>query len=592
MKFVFISLLSSIAFLHSTIVFSQCAPDESYIPVNANYGLIPDSLGNGVFGQPYFQELTFYLPLDTLVEVDGFGENLIYFEDYHITSISLPIGMSWECNNFENQCHYDPIVSQYGCVIIDGTPLEFGDFEVEVTVVATHNLSWLVGTEIISFVLPLTILPNISNNNGFSMTNFSGCAPLTVEFINNNPGLSSYSWNFGNGNQNNSENPQNQLYTDVGTYVVNYQAYSTSESIYTLESVTINASENWQDFDDGTSFTPDHYFYILNQQGNVVYSSVVQDNVSLPAEFTDIGFLLQDDTYFIEVWDDDTYYALGLELGTDDNLGSLEFNTNSSNISDNGLSISLSINEIPPIPFQEITDTIYVYENPQPTDIVYDDMSNQLSLNTDSQNVEYQWYYSQSPISEATEVSFLPENTGFYSLLATNEFGCVSLSNEELVVLCSNEFTPEISFTDDTLFSVSYLFLEYQWLLNNEIIIGANENFYLPTEQGTYSLSLFDEWGCEYRSNEIIYNLSDLDQIFSQNLLVYPNPSNGRVTLSIDKNFNQAIVEVFNLHGKKVFNKLLYENYSSLDLQELPKGIYYLSVQIDNKYLNTKLIID
>ena len=150
--------------------------------------------------QNYNQDLTFVLPMDTIVEIEGFGENLIVFEDYHITSISLPIGLSWECNNSDNDCHYDPTITQYGCVNLYGTPLEYGDFNVDVTVIATHELSWVVGPEEISFSLPLTILPNISANSGFAMTNFSGCAPLTVDFINNNPGLESYSWDFGNGN--------------------------------------------------------------------------------------------------------------------------------------------------------------------------------------------------------------------------------------------------------------------------------------------------------------------------------------------------------------------------------------------------------
>ena len=75
-------------------------------------------------------------------------------------------------------------------------PLEYGEFNVDVTVIATHELSWAVGTEEITFSLPLNILPNISANSGFAMTNFSGCAPLTVDFINNNPGLESYSLGF------------------------------------------------------------------------------------------------------------------------------------------------------------------------------------------------------------------------------------------------------------------------------------------------------------------------------------------------------------------------------------------------------------
>ncbi|MGB2364665.1 MAG: hypothetical protein ACPH75_06830, partial [Flavobacteriales bacterium] len=181
----------------SVQLFSQCVPDESFVPVGANYGLSPDTLATAYVNQSYNQDLTFVLPLDTLVEIEGFGENLIAFEDYHITSISLPIGLSWECNNSEDNCHYNPTITQYGCVNLYGVPLEYGEFNVDVTVVATHELSWAVGTEEISFSLPLTILPNISANSGFAMTNFSGCAPLTVDFINNNPALAAYSWDFG-----------------------------------------------------------------------------------------------------------------------------------------------------------------------------------------------------------------------------------------------------------------------------------------------------------------------------------------------------------------------------------------------------------
>ena len=86
--------LTFLAFLLSNtgMLFSQCTPDETFVPVGTNYGLSPDTLSDGVVNQPYYQELTFYLPLDTLVDVEGFGETLIDFEDYHITSITLPVG--------------------------------------------------------------------------------------------------------------------------------------------------------------------------------------------------------------------------------------------------------------------------------------------------------------------------------------------------------------------------------------------------------------------------------------------------------------------------------------------------------------------
>ena len=71
--------LFSISF---SLLFGQCVIDYSYYPVTANYGLDPDSLPDGYVGQFYDEDMTFFLPLDT---VDA-GVS-VTFEDFHITSI-------------------------------------------------------------------------------------------------------------------------------------------------------------------------------------------------------------------------------------------------------------------------------------------------------------------------------------------------------------------------------------------------------------------------------------------------------------------------------------------------------------------------
>ena len=71
------------------------------------------------------------------------------------------------------------------------------------------------------------------------MTNFSGCAPLTVDFMNNNPALAAYSWDFGNGNVSNLENPSSQLYNQSGEYIVHYIAHSSIEPFYFLTNVKL-----------------------------------------------------------------------------------------------------------------------------------------------------------------------------------------------------------------------------------------------------------------------------------------------------------------------------------------------------------------
>ena len=104
-------LLFSFIFLTTVIAVSgQCAIDYTYYPVGANYGLDPDSLPDGYVGQFYDEDMTFYLPLDT---TDASSGAFVTFEDFHITSISLPLGLTWECNNSASSCHYDHTVTQY-----------------------------------------------------------------------------------------------------------------------------------------------------------------------------------------------------------------------------------------------------------------------------------------------------------------------------------------------------------------------------------------------------------------------------------------------------------------------------------------------
>src|SRR5574343_894934 len=90
-------------------------------------GIYTDTLPTGYVGQAYSQDVTFFMPLDTL----GYD-----FTNFHILSVSLPVGLSWQCNNATSNCDYNPQVSQYGCVNISGTPLLPGQYSVDVTVLA------------------------------------------------------------------------------------------------------------------------------------------------------------------------------------------------------------------------------------------------------------------------------------------------------------------------------------------------------------------------------------------------------------------------------------------------------------------------
>lgn len=571
----------------SVQLFSQCVPDESFVPVGANYGLSPDTLATAYVNQSYNQDLTFVLPLDTLVEIEGFGENLIAFEDYHITSISLPIGLSWECNNSEDNCHYNPTISQYGCVNLYGVPLEYGEFNVDVTVVATHELSWAVGTEEISFSLPLSILPNISANSGFAMTNFSGCAPLTVDFINNNPALAAYSWDFGNGNVSNLENPSSQLYTESGVYEVHYTAHSSIESFYFLTSIQVSNASGWgQDAEDVFS-DPDPYFYLFDAEGNQIFASSVQVDNSFPVSWNLDNIPLSNQSYSIQVWDQD-----GVFTG-DDNLGSVSFNgySSSSTLTNGDLVVEYTILEVQPTPFADVIDTIYVYDSPTQPSFSYDEENIILSLDSDSMDVNYQWYYINSPIPNANNTTHVPSNSGFYYVLATNDFGCSTPSQDEIIVVC-DDFAPELELNSDTISYMESSIFEYQWFYEGEQMLGLSSSYIIAEQEGTYSLLLLDQWGCKYNSNEVFFSLASLYDYNQNKLSVFPNPASNYLDVIVDFEQSFHLLELFDMQGRKVLSQQLWDVKNHLDIQHLERGTYMLKVYSKGQQLTKRIVLN
>jgi len=81
---------------------------------------------------------------------------------------------------------------------------------------------------------------------------------------------------------------------------------------------------------------------------------------------------------------------------------------------------------------------------------------------------------------------------------------------------------------------------------------------------------------------------------FVNDLVIYPNPSDGLFTLKTSdishENFNLSIYSVF---GQRVFHKIIYDSSELLiDLKHLTKGTYFLSVDNDATTRQKTLIIN
>lgn len=547
-------------------------------------GIYPDTLPDGYVGQPYDTDITFVMPLDTL----GYD-----FTNFFIMSVSLPVGLSWECNSAANNCNYNPQVSQYGCVNISGTPLLAGTYTVDVTVLA--DLTVLQGYPF-TFQIYLEILPNNVSvtNNGYSMTGAAGCSPITVDFANNNPGLLAYWWDFGNGNISTSENPVPQVYNVPGDYVVQYKAWDALDTVdvYTFTNVAINSMSNY-----GGGFpsydNADAYF-ILKENGVSIYQSSIIGDQNPPVSWTTSILLNPANTYVIEIWEADDSFGEVI-LGADDYMGNHTLNITGCNGCGAGTSnINYTINHqtIYPSPIIISEDTVHVYGYPAVPLVQYNTGTNIIS--TTDEGFNYQWYFNDSPISGATDTSYLVNQSGVYHVIAINSTGCVSFSDTMTAVYCNPAIVPTISTGTNSLLIAGNVPSSYavQWYLNSFAINGQTNDSITAMLNGSYTVAITDTFGCVHTSAAFSVSLG-LDETEIVNWNLYPNPANDFVTIELNQNLEVDKIQLLDLAGR-VLKEWTWDNTlkMQLDLSEIPDGYFMLQMVKGTRNWSKKLIVN
>jgi len=542
-------------------------------------GIYPDTMPVGTVNQFYDEDITFVLPLDT----QGYD-----FTNFHILSISLPVGLSWECNNSANSCNYDPQVNQYGCVNVYGTPLLAGQYNVDVTVIADLTVATGIPT---SFSVFMEILPaNVSTtNNGFSMAGASGCSPQTVSFTNNNPGLLAYSWDFGNGNTSTAENPVPQIYSTPGDYEVSYEAWANLDTleIYTLTNLTIQSMSNYGGgfpaFEDADAY------YIIYENGSIFSQSGVIADTDPPVSWSTSLVFDPNQSYTIEIWESD---AGEIGFGADDFMGVAPLNLNGCTGCAVGTSVidySISYQQILPSPSVISVDTVHVSGYPATPTVSWDSIPHTLTSNDLGDT--YQWYFNGSPIAGATDTTYIVQNSGYYHLVAINANGCVSFSDTTLAIYCDPNFEPQITTNGaGSLIVMGSGNAAIQWYLDGNPLQDDTLDVCVPTVAGDYTVTLIDEFGCVFESAPTAVSVG-LDQLASLNWNLFPNPAGNSVNIRVDAFEQIDRVEIVDMLGRTVFQSEGFSGEEQIDLSAITNGSYVVRLKAHGQIYTKSLLI-
>ncbi len=114
---------------------------------------------------------------------------------------------------------------------------------------------------------------------------------------------------------------------------------------------------------------------------------------------------------------------------------------------------------------------------------------------------------------------------------------------------------------------------------------------------GMVTYTITSENGINQDWTVYLFAFAHIKSINTNNISIYPNPTNDYITILLGDKFKQAdrlSIKVFNLDGKPIFEKTidqLGQKPFKLYINELPAGMYYLQIQGNDSNYYEKLII-
>ena len=181
-------------------------------------------------------------------------------------------------------------------------------------------------------------------------------------------------------------------------------------------------------------------------------------------------------------------------------------------------------------------------------------------------------------------------NTATFNIVGGAANGCDSLVTLNLTI--NNVSDLNTSITGLTI-SANNTSATYQWLdCNNNyaLIPAATSQSFTATANGNYAVELTENGCVDTSACVAISNVSLADNNFGNGLIISPNPTSGAYSINLGATFDHAQISVTDVLGK------LLDSYSFVRSQilnlsmEHPAGVYFISIQTDNKKAVIRLV--
>lgn len=135
--------------------------------------------------------------------------------------------------------------------------------------------------------------------------------------------------------------------------------------------------------------------------------------------------------------------------------------------------------------------------------------------------------------------------------------------------------------------------ITYQWLdcnNNMELLPGETGQSFTATVNGRYALEISENECIGVSDCYTVNSVGILANSYKSEMLLYPNPTNGKLYLEMGQMYPETVVKIYDVYGKLV-NQFVFKNENKLELYiNEVNGIYLMDVQSGNQKALIKVI--
>ncbi len=192
--------------------------------------------------------------------------------------------------------------------------------------------------------------------------------------------------------------------------------------------------------------------------------------------------------------------------------------------------------------------------------------SDGILLVSNAGNIGYTYQWNTGDTTDKIEVT----TAGTYWLTYSND--CESYVDS--FILRGADLFTTITINVFQLGTTGGPFSSYQWYFNGSLIEGATDSVYNVTSNGSYTVKVTNEYGCEFMSD--VYAVTNWEDVsvdessFAGDIHLYPNPSEDIVYI---KSPVKVDLVISSIEGKQLAS---FRNAESISLKKYPRGVYVI----------------